>query len=197
MAVIGNKPSIEEEIGPDELVAVPKHRLNAIGDAIRLRRDTTKTIQLADMPLEIELIEGGGLKVDCGAFMVAKSVTPSRYPIEHRLGNVPRMWAVWTDDTLPTSTLLQGHIGGLTIFAGENFSSAAGMDCYCVTAYHSNTAGAITRTTISQANMDNNVLPYVTDTSIVAPHVNTNSKYYPNVLYKWVAVYWDDEEEGV
>lgn len=43
-----------------DMYAVPKEKLDAIADAINLKRDTVGGMEIDDMPLQIGLIEGGG-----------------------------------------------------------------------------------------------------------------------------------------
>lgn len=44
----------------EKLIAVPESLLTDIADAIRLKRDITDMIPVSDMPMQVELIEGGG-----------------------------------------------------------------------------------------------------------------------------------------
>lgn len=57
MAIIPITPG--DDLPEAALIAVPKRQLDDIGDAIRAKRDTVAKIEIPDMPMEIEMIEGG------------------------------------------------------------------------------------------------------------------------------------------
>lgn len=193
MAIIPITPG--DELPEDALIAVPKRRLDDIGDAIRAKRDTVAKIEIPDMPMEIGLIEGGTgpARADCGFFTVSDAISVQSYEVSHNLGVVPKLIAVWTEDTILDGYMGQGRLGGLVMFAGTGFTSANDADYYAVTVYHGGTNGAVSRVTIPKTTMNSVVIPGNTETSFIAPHYNSNEKYYPNVLYRWVALWWPDQ----
>lgn len=184
-----------DELPDNAMMAVPREQLIEIGNAIREKRGTVADITIPDMPLEISLISGGTgpARADCGFFTVSDAIRVQSYEVSHNLGVVPKLIAVWTEDTILGGPMTQGQLGGLVMFAGTGFTSDTGIDYYAVTVYHTGTNGAVNRVTIPKTTMNSVVIPGNTETSFIAPHYNPNARYYPNVLYRWAALWWPDQ----
>lgn len=58
-----DQPNVEDivDADPDTMYTVPGQALIDIADAIRVKRDTVGAISVEDMPMEIGLIDGGGM----------------------------------------------------------------------------------------------------------------------------------------
>lgn len=164
----------------------------ALAEAVTAKGvDTLPDSSFDTIANHIGLIEGGGgslppgiTKQASGSFMLDVDTNTPNHPITHNLGEIPKMFYIWTDDETSASAVdiyaLISACFKLLTHDTQAGTTAAGR----ATMYYRVTTGKTAGT--SRYPTDAQLSDYVTETTF---NVNNNSiKYRAGNTYKWIAI---------
>lgn len=176
----------------EKLYTVKESDLVNIADAIRLKRDTTTPIKVEDMPLEIGLIEGGGVpffsKIASGQFTPSTNIQTNSnpYTVTHNLGVEPRFIFVFDEERDSVVVSEVSDKGNLwTLYYFKNNGLECMTTCGCIAG---NDVFSMVTYFTGSTNEGYKCIVNVTSSEFTIKAYTTNGHLIENHTYKWIAM---------
>jgi hypothetical protein len=164
-----------------------KEKLTALADAVREKTGETGLLSLDAMTSLISSLAGGGGDSlpngwATGSFNTTPQTIKGDFEIEHGLGAVPNIIAVFCDNTNLAPYLVKGLF---RLNFDDEYVEEEGLYYPTMTAgrtfYINSTGSTITSATDAGAGFD-------TDKTFYVPSITTNTMYVPAFTYRWIAI---------